>query len=86
MPYHQFETDDLAFGSFEVFVGDGSRLYEDDDEPNEILEDGKFYWWACYAGCLPDSDPNGPFDSEELAIADANSPYQLGYEKPINLK
>lgn len=30
-----------------------------------------WYWWSCFPGCLPDSDPIGPFDSEEDAIADA---------------
>ncbi len=30
-----------------------------------------WYWWICFPGCLPDSDPNGPFDTEKLAIADA---------------
>lgn len=28
-----------------------------------------WYWWACFPGCLPDSDPIGPFDTE----ADAQS-------------
>lgn len=30
-----------------------------------------WYWRACFPGCLPDSDPVGPFDSEAEAIADA---------------
>lgn len=30
-----------------------------------------WYWWACFPGCLPDSDPVGPFDSESEALADA---------------
>lgn len=30
-----------------------------------------WYWQACFPGCLPDGEPNGPFDTEELAIADA---------------
>lgn len=30
-----------------------------------------WYWWPCFPGCLPDSDPIGPFDSEDAAIADA---------------
>ena len=29
------------------------------------------YYWFCQPGCLPDSDPIGPFNSQELAIADA---------------
>lgn len=30
-----------------------------------------WYWWACFPGCLPDGEPNGPFETEEAALADA---------------
>lgn len=30
-----------------------------------------WYWQACFPGCLPDSDPMGPFDTEAKALADA---------------
>lgn len=30
-----------------------------------------FYWWYCFAGCLPDSDPHGPFRTEREADDDA---------------
>ena len=30
-----------------------------------------WYWQSCFPGCLPDSDPVGPFDTEEEALADA---------------
>ena len=30
-----------------------------------------WYWWICYPGCLPDSNPIGPFDTENEALADA---------------
>ena len=30
-----------------------------------------WYWWACFPGCLPDSDPFGPFETEAEALADA---------------
>jgi hypothetical protein len=32
-----------------------------------------WYWQACFPGCLPDGEPNGPFDTEQEAIADAQS-------------
>jgi hypothetical protein len=32
---------------------------------------GGWYWWSCFPGCLPDSDPMGPFDTKALALADA---------------
>lgn len=28
------------------------------------------YWWACFPGCLPDSDASGPFASEDEALED----------------
>jgi len=30
-----------------------------------------WYYWFCFPGCLPDSEPYGPFETEEEAIADA---------------
>jgi hypothetical protein len=30
-----------------------------------------WYWWPCFPGCLPDSDPMGPFGTEAEALADA---------------
>ncbi len=39
------------------------------DEEGRPLEEG-WYWWSCCPGCLPDSEPIGPFPSEEAAEAD----------------
>lgn len=30
-----------------------------------------WYWWSCCAGCLPDSEPVGPFESKSEAYRDA---------------
>lgn len=30
-----------------------------------------WFWVACFPGCLPDSEPFGPFDTEEAALTDA---------------
>ena len=30
-----------------------------------------WYWWACFPGCLPDSEAIGPFATEAEAVADA---------------
>ena len=30
-----------------------------------------WYWWSCFPGCLPDSDPSGPFPSPTRACEDA---------------
>lgn len=32
-----------------------------------------WYYWACFPGCLPDSDPVGPFETEEEAISEAQN-------------
>ena len=32
---------------------------------------GQYWYWYCLPGCLPDSDPIGPFATEEEAIAAA---------------
>ena len=31
----------------------------------------RWYYRFCFPGCLPDSDPFGPFDTQEEALADA---------------
>lgn len=30
-----------------------------------------WFWWNCFPGCLPDSDPIGPFAHAEQALANA---------------
>lgn len=27
-----------------------------------------WYWWFCFPGCLPDSEPSGPFKTENAAL------------------
>lgn len=31
-----------------------------------------WWYWYCFPGCLPDSDPVGPFSTEDEALADAH--------------
>lgn len=31
----------------------------------------RWFYWCCFPGCRPDSDPIGPFDSEADALEDA---------------
>ena len=38
---------------------------------NDSLCSDGFYWWSCLPGCMPDSDPLGPFATEAEALADA---------------
>ena len=39
--------------------------------PSSLAGEPGFYWWPCFPGCLPDSDPIGPFQTETEAIKDA---------------
>lgn len=59
------ESDPHALPDVEVFQG---ADYGDGDME---LEPDKWYWWSCLPGCLPDGEPNGPFNTEAEALADA---------------
>ena len=30
-----------------------------------------WWWWFCFPGCLPEGEPNGPFETEAEALEDA---------------
>ena len=65
MGYHTFKDESgEAIGSFETFQ---IEEYESVDYA------AGWHWWACFPGCIPDGDPCGPFDTEQEAIADAQS-------------
>jgi hypothetical protein len=66
------ENDPHALPDIEVFHMDKTDISEAQwlDGDNELREPG-WYWWACFPGCMPDSDPVGPFDTEAEALADA---------------
>lgn len=46
-----------------------------DEEAQEYFEDreatGGWYFWFCFPGCMPDSQPVGPFETEQEAIDEA---------------
>ena len=46
------------------------EVWEAKDYPYMDLETG-FYYWFCFPGCLPDSEPMGPFETHEEALSDA---------------
>lgn len=39
--------------------------------PLKLTDEWGWWYWYCQIGCLPDSDPIGPFGSESEALADA---------------
>jgi hypothetical protein len=60
------EFDPNALPDAEVFT-ESTYGHDIEEEP---FSPG-FYWWSCLPGCLPDSEPIGPFDTEQEAIDDA---------------
>ena len=50
-----------------------SRLREKmlDAMVEELGIEGGWFYWYCFPGCMPDSEPFGPFKTREEAIADA---------------
>jgi hypothetical protein len=66
--FHAFHDEEGGtYGRFEVF------WHEVNDEYDECFW-GKagWYWWACFEGCLPDSEPVGPFAHSLRALCDAD--------------
>ena len=64
------EDDKWSLPDCEVFyVDEVDEEWVDPDDPDRHLPSG-WYFWFCLPGCMPDSDPIGPFETEEEAIAD----------------
>lgn len=63
-----FEIDGKGYRNGEPFV----LPHEPGDAAMGLAEPGWYYWY-CFPGCMPDSDPTGPFDTEEEALEDARS-------------
>ncbi len=59
------ESDPHALPDCEVFYADDLT-----NEEGEPMGAG-WYWQACFPGCMPDSHPVGPYDTEAEALADA---------------
>ena len=63
------EDDPYALPDVEVFyISEREANYTADG--NMVSEPG-WYWWTCFPGCMPDSEPFGPFDTEDEATEDA---------------
>ena len=63
--------DPTALPDVEVFQADGWNFGSDCGGFTLAID--KWYWQSCFPGCLPDSDPFGPFETEAAALADAQS-------------
>ena len=71
------ESDPYALPDGEVFKVTRKEMRADGKESCWYIEEDRrwrepgWYYWYCLPGCLPDSEPRGPFASEDLAIEDA---------------
>ncbi len=65
------ECGSLVF--FDHRTDDSGRLVADctDCETTNELTDRGWFYWFCFPGCLPDSEPFGPFATEDEALDDA---------------
>ena len=64
------EGEKWALPDVEIFhLGEHPRalaIREEFGAEGEPLPSG-WYWWTCIPGCMPDSEPFGPFPSAEAA-------------------
>lgn len=76
MTYHYSdpsrESDAHALPNVEVFKHPSDYLLGSTEERGPSPKPG-WYWAAGFPGCLWDSDPVGPFDTEAEALEDARS-------------
>lgn len=61
------EDKEHALPNCEAFYADNSDDWENENGEREPMQPGWYYWY-CFPGCLPDSDPIGPFKSKAEAI------------------
>lgn len=59
------------FPGFEVFFMDAKDQTPDTCFWHEGAPLGTgWFWWFCMPGCMPDGDPQGPFETEQAAWRD----------------
>jgi hypothetical protein len=49
------------------------EVFYEDWRDGRLLPKREWFYWFCFPGCLPDSDPIGPFATRKEAVADAQS-------------
>lgn len=70
------ENDPHALPDLEIFYLTEQESKEQVTETYDYeMERGGagYYYWHCFPGCLPDSDPIGPFQTEQDALEDARA-------------
>lgn len=72
--FQSADEDSIFYDMYIQNIGEENRIDESDDLENRVAQDMEgFYYWSCLPGCMPDSDPIGPFETEAEAIADAQA-------------
>lgn len=66
-PHALPDVEVFYLGSEDSFENSERAAFGTDDDPLPV----GWYWWSCFPGCLPDGEPNGPFETEAEALADA---------------
>ena len=63
------EPDPHALPDCEVFYMSAKSIISAEwtDGDGDLMMPG-WYYWCCFPGCLPDSEPCGPYASEQEAI------------------
>ena len=65
----QFYTDpSRAYDPHALPDAEAFQVTKTDPITSEMMLEPGWYFWACFPGCLPDSEPTGPYDSEGDAI------------------
>lgn len=66
------ERETFALPDVEVFYRTEAENAADGwkDGDGETMKAG-WYWWSCFPGCMPDSDPFGPYKTEKEALNSA---------------
>lgn len=67
------EADPYSLPDCEVFYAEEGELWSGQPEIGEENSPNLagWYWWACFPGCLPNGEPEGPFATAAEALADA---------------
>ncbi len=73
-----WEADPEILTDVETFYRtvDENREFDNLDGAGFPMPTGWYYWY-CIMGCLPDSEPFGPFETEALAIEDAQNSFLI---------
>jgi len=75
--FHQFYRDQSRAGE-KWAMPDAEVFYLSASEACDVVgEDAGagWYWHTCIPGCLPDSEPSGPFATESEAVENARSTF-----------